>query len=170
MTIRVEGVNRFITTPGHRAEIEGVVVCDRLGGRLPIRDGNFNIFVDEGDPARKKVTYRIYFDDAEGRTLTLSGYKDLCDDPGMDFMSDSTRVFARIYRGMVADDEEETADVVATGTLRQGTMDFLKQLATFRTEGPTPADRASALTRFGVFYFGRLWDVYARGLLPSGPF
>jgi hypothetical protein len=47
---------------------------------------------------------------------------------------------------------------------------FLKQLATFRAEGPTLADRTSALTRFGVFYFGRLWDVYARRLLSSGPF
>jgi hypothetical protein len=52
-------------------------------------------------------------------TLTLSGFKDLYDEPGMDFMSDITRVFARIYRGMVADDEEETADVVATGSLRE---------------------------------------------------
>ena len=88
----------------------------------------------------------------------------------MDFMGDTTRVFARIYRGMVADDEEETADAVATGTLREGMINFLKQLATFRAKGLTPADRTSALTRFGVFYFGRLWDVYARSLLPSGPF
>jgi hypothetical protein len=103
-------------------------------------------------------------------TLTLSGIKDLYDDPGMDFMGDTTRVFARIYRGMVADDEEEIADLVATGSLREGMINFLKQLATFRAEGPTPADRTSALTRFGVFYFGRLWDVYACSLLPSGPF
>jgi cholesterol oxidase len=102
--------------------------------------------------------------------LTLSGIKDLYDEPGMDFMGDTTRVFARICRGMVADDEEEIVDVVTTGSLREGMIDFLKRLATLRAEGPTPADCASALTRFGVSYFGRLWEVYARGLLPSGPF
>ena len=88
----------------------------------------------------------------------------------MDFMGDTTRVSARIYRGMVADDEEETADVVATGTPREGIIGFLKRLATFRAVGPAPADRASVLTRFGVSHFGRLWDVYARSLPPSGPF
>jgi hypothetical protein len=49
-------------------------------------------------------------------------------------------------------------------------LGFLKQLATFDVEGPTLADRTSALTRFGLFYFGRLWDVYARRVLSSGPF
>jgi hypothetical protein len=88
----------------------------------------------------------------------------------MDFMGDTTRVFAGIYRGMVADEEEETADVVATGSPREGMIGFLERLATFRAVGPAPADCASALTRFGVSYFGRLWDVYARSLLPPGPF
>jgi predicted patatin/cPLA2 family phospholipase len=170
MTIHVDGVNRFITTPEHQASIGGVVLCDHLGGRLPIRRGIFNIFVDEGDPTRKRVTYRIFFDDAQGDTLTLSGFKDLHDDPGMDFLSDVTMVFTKIYRGTVLGDEEETADVVAAGIMRVGMITFLKQLATFRAEGPTLADRTSALTRFGVFYFGRLWDVYARSLLSSGPF
>jgi hypothetical protein len=170
MTIYVDGVNRFITTPEHRASIEGVILCDRLGGRLPIRRGIFNIFVDEGDPTRKKVIYRVFFDDAQSNALTLGGFKDLHDDPGMDFLSDTTVVFAKIYRGTVLGDEEETADVVAAGILRVGMVAFLNQLATFRAEGPTLADRASALNRFGVFYFGRLWDVYARSLLSSGPF
>ena len=55
MTIHVDGVNRFITTPEHQASIRGVILCDRLGGRLPIGRGIFNIFVDEGDPTRKAI-------------------------------------------------------------------------------------------------------------------
>ena len=169
MTVRVDGVNRFITTPEHRASIEGTVVCDRLGGRLPVKSGIFNIFVDQGDPTRKKVKYRIFFDDANGEPLTLSGFKDLHDDPGLDALSDTTAVFTKVYRGVVRDDEEESAETIAAGVLRVGLADFLKQLATFRTEGPTLSDRASALSRFGIFYFGRLWDVYARRLLSYGP-
>ncbi|MGH8535131.1 MAG: patatin-like phospholipase family protein [Gammaproteobacteria bacterium] len=170
MSIRVDGVNRFITMPEHQAAIEGVVLCERLGGRRPISRGTFNIFVDDGDPARKKVTYRVFFDDAQGNTLTLSGFKDLHDDARVDVLSDTTVLFTKIYRGMVLGDEEGSAEVVASGILRVGMIAFLKQLATFRAEGPTLADRTSALTRFGVFYFGRLWDVYARRLLSSGPF
>jgi hypothetical protein len=48
-------------------------------------------------------------------------------------------------------------------------FDFLKQLTTFRTEGPTLTDRAGALARFGRLFMGKLWDVYAREVLTSGP-
>ena len=128
------------------------------------------MFVDEGDPSRKKVNYRVFFDDTQGNTLTLSGFKNLHDDPDMDFLGDITMVFTKIYRGTVLSDEEETAEVVAVAILHVSLVAFLKQLATFRVEGPTFADRTSALTRFGAFYFGRLWDVYARRLLSYGPF
>jgi hypothetical protein len=169
LTINVEGVNRFITTPEHQGSVAGFIICERLGGRLPVSRGTFNIFVDAGDPARKKVLYRIFFDDAEGRTLTLSGFKDLSDDPGMDFLNDTSTIFAKLYSGAVTHDEESASEVVAAGILRVSMIAFLKHLLTFHTEGPTLADRTSALTRFGLFYFGRLWDVYARRLLSSGP-
>ena len=48
-------------------------------------------------------------------------------------------------------------------------IDFLEQLTTLRTEGPSLADRASAVARFGLMYLGKLWDVYARRVLTSGP-
>jgi predicted patatin/cPLA2 family phospholipase len=171
INIHIDGVNRFITTPEHEASVEGFILCERLGGRLPFSRGTFNIFVDEGDPAHKKVVYRIAFNNADGNTLTLSGFKDLHDDPGMDFLSDTTTMFVRVYRGMVMKDEDDdVSEVVATGILRVGMIAFLKQFMSFRAEGPTLADRTSTLTRFGLFYFGRLWDVYARRLLSSAPF
>jgi hypothetical protein len=46
----------------------------------------------------------------------------------------------------------------------------IEQVASIRVDAPTVAARAHALTRFGAFYFGRLWDVYARRLLPIAPF
>ncbi|HLM55295.1 MAG TPA: patatin-like phospholipase family protein [Pyrinomonadaceae bacterium] len=170
LTVKVSGVNRFITTPEHEASIEGSVVCERLGGRLPVRGGVFNVFVDEGDPAHKKVLYRLFFDGGDGAALTLAGFKDLKDDPGFDSFDDATTVFVKLYRGAVSAEEEGTAEVLAAGRLGVGVAGFLKQLTSFRTEGPTAADRASALARFGAFYLGRLWDVYARRLLSSGPF
>jgi hypothetical protein len=60
--------------------------------------------------------------------------------------------------------------VVASGIIVIQYFDFLKQLTTFRTEGPTRLDRASAMARFGRLFIGKLWDVYAREVLTSGPF
>ena len=165
LDISIDGVNRFITTPAHKASIGGFVLCDKLGGRLPVKEGTFNIFLDDGDPTRKKVTYRVCFDDAQGEELTLVGLKELQDDAGPDALSDMTTVFVKLYRGRAA-----AAGTLAAGIVRVGMIGFLKQLSTFQVEGPTLADRTSALARFGLFYFGRLWDVYARRLLSSGPF
>lgn len=170
VNIRIEGVNRFITTPRHEASLDGVIECERFGGKLPISKGVFNIFVDEGDPSRKKVIYRILFDTADGARMTLTGFKDLHDEPEMDFVSDTATVFVKVYRGELPSDGGTASEAIAAGILRVGMLGFLKQLATIEVEGPTLSDRTSALTRFGLFYFGRLWDVYGRRVLSSGPF
>lgn len=171
LTIEVDGVNRFVTRPEHEAGITGTVFCEELGGTLPVTRGTFNLFVDatEGDPTRKRMLYRLYFKDGAGHPLTLSGFKVIEDDPGLDVWSDTTTLYVRIFRGEVGADEEEGAEAVAAGIIRIAMLDFLKQLTTFRAEGPTLGDRAAALTRFGELFLGKLWDVYARDVLTYGP-
>jgi hypothetical protein len=93
------------------------------------------------------------------------------DDPGSDLWTDdTTTLFTRILRGHVGAEDEADAEVVASGIIKIYFLDFLKQLTTFRTEGPTPAQRATALSRFGKLFLGDLWNVYARRVLSSSPF
>jgi predicted patatin/cPLA2 family phospholipase len=180
LTITVDGVNRFVTRPEHDTnDVKGYIKCDALGGKLPVEQGKFNLFIDEQDPAQKKMLYRLFFRDDQGRPLTLSGFKEVKDDPGMDLWHDTTTLFTRILNGHVGAAEEEAAKgdperlkqiVVASGIIVIHFFDFQKQLTTFRTEGPTLSDRASAMGRFGRLFMGKLWDVYARDVLTSGPF
>jgi predicted acylesterase/phospholipase RssA len=180
LTITVDGVNRFVTWPDHDTDdVKGYIKCDALGGKLPVEQGTFNLFIDEQDPAQKKMLYRLFFHDDRGRALTLSGFKEVKDDPGRDLWHDTTTLFTRILGGHVDAAEEEAAKgdpeklqqmVVASGIIVIQYFDFLKQLTTFRTEGPTRSDRASAMARFGRLFIGKLWDVYARDVLTSGPF
>jgi predicted acylesterase/phospholipase RssA len=180
LTITVNGVNRFVTHPEHDTnDLEGYIRCDALGGELPVEAGKFNLFVDDVDSARKKMLYRLFYHDSGGQPLTLSGFKDIQDDPGMDLWHDTTTLFTRILKGHIGEGEEEAAKsdpetyqqmVVASGIIIIHFFDFLKQLTTFRAEGPTLSDRASAMARFGRFFMGKLWDVYARHVLTSGPF
>jgi hypothetical protein len=116
------------------------------------------------------MLYRLFFSDPQGRALTLSGFKDIKDDPGFDAWTDTTTLFTRIYEGHVADAEaEKQSQVIAAGIIHIHFFDFLKQLTTFRTEGPTLGDRTAAMGRFGRLFFGKLFDVYAKDLLTSGP-
>lgn len=170
LTIKVEGVNRFVTHPRHEAKVEGTVFCEDLGGERPIEDGIFNLLVDEKDYSEKRMLYRLHFRDGAGNPLTLSGHKVVRDDPGLDVWSDTSTLYTRIYRGTVTAEEEEGAEVVAAGIIRIAMLDFLKQLTTFRVEGPTLADRSAALGRFGTLFLGKLWDVYAREVVAVGPF
>jgi cholesterol oxidase len=160
-------VNRFIANPNHEAAAEGYVHCDALGGRLPVETGVFNLFVHADDPTRKKMLYRLLLKNVKGEKFTLSGYKDIQDDPGLDVWQDTTTLFTTIYRGHVT---EAKAQVIAAGIIHIHLLDFLRQLTTFKVEGPTLADRAAAMTRFGQLFLGSLWDVYAREVLAYGPF
>jgi predicted patatin/cPLA2 family phospholipase len=171
LTITVNGVNRFVTRPEHDTDdLQGYIECPALGGRLAVEKGWFNLFIDDADPSRKTMLYRLFFRDGDGRALTLSGFKDVKDDPGLDLWADTTTLFTRILKGHVSPDEEKTAEIIGAGIIHIYFFDFLKQLTTFRVEAPTISDRASALARFGRLFMGKLWDVYARNVLTSGPF
>jgi len=170
LTIEIDGVNRFVSRPEHEAGVSGYIQSELFGGQRKVEGGLFNLFIDQADPARKHMLYRLYFRDGEGQPLTLSGFKDIKDDPGFDLWSDTTTLYTRILRGHVDAKAEAQASVVATGILKIYLTDFLKQLTTFRVEGPTLSDRASAFGRFGRLFLGKLWDVYARDILTSGPF
>jgi predicted patatin/cPLA2 family phospholipase len=170
LTIEVDGVGNFVADPEREATARGYVRCEALGGKLPVEKGVFNLFVYEEDPSRRRMLYRLFFRDGDGRPLTLSGFKVIEDDPGSDLWTDTTTLFTRILEGHVGPEEEAQTPVAAAGIINIHLLDFFRQLTTFRTEGPTPAERASALTRFGTLFLGDLWDVYARRVLSSSPF
>jgi predicted acylesterase/phospholipase RssA len=169
LTIKINGVNRFIGDPAHEAAAAGVVRWDALGSELAVEQGTFNFLVDQVDSANKRMLYRLFFRDGNHNPLTLSGFKEIRDDVGRDAWSDTTTLYVRIFRGIVKQDDETEANVIAAGIIRIHFFDFLRQLTTFVVDGPTIADRTAAIVRFGRLFFGKLWDVYARDVLSSGP-
>ncbi|GAA3116886.1 hypothetical protein GCM10010466_04870 [Planomonospora alba] len=169
LVIDTGGLDRFVVSPEHEAAVTGEVRCEALGGRLPVERGWFNLFVQEADPARLRMLYRLFFTDRAGHRLTLSGRKDVTEDSRLGLWADTTTLRLRILRGHVRADEEEGAEAVASGVIRIRLPDLVRQLASFRAQAPTAAGRLSALGRFGRFFAGRLWDVYAQDLLPWSP-
>jgi hypothetical protein len=165
LTIKIEDVSRFVSSPRHEGRADGYVRCDSLGGQCRVENGAFRFFVDDETPQHKLMLYRLFFLDSEGKPLTLSGYKDVKDDPWFDpleIWKDTTTLYTRILRGHVKAEEEEGTEVVAAGIITIHKLDFIKQLTSFRTEGPTAADRAAALANFSKLFLGSLWEVYGR--------
>jgi pimeloyl-ACP methyl ester carboxylesterase len=162
LTIEVDDLDRFTSDPRREATAEGWVGCDALGDRLPVEKGDFNLFVDDKDPATKRMLYRLFFRDGAGHPVTLTGHKVIRNDPSADVWPDTTTLYTRLLQGHVDEAEEPNAQVVASGIIWISPLDFLKQLTTFRAEGPSPLSRITALGRFGALFMGQLWQVYAR--------
>ena len=169
LTITVDDLDRFVADAEHEAVAHGYVSCQALGGRRKVERGAFNLLVDERDFRDKRMRYRLWFRDAAGNPLTLSGFKVVADHAGLDLWPDTTTLYARVLRGHVEAADVAGAPVVASGILRLSPLAFAIQLATFRARAPSAAARARALCRFAGLFVGKLWDVYARGPLDQRP-
>ncbi len=160
LTIEAEDIDAFLADPDREATARGWVRCDALGGKQPVEQGVFNLFVDTEDPDLKRMLYRLYFADGVGHPLTLSGFKLVKDDRGLDLWSDTSTLYTRILAGHVDTAAEPTAEMVAAGIITIHLVDFAQQLTTFRSRGGSLGDRARALERFGKLFLGDLWKVY----------
>ncbi len=167
LTITMDDIERFVADPAHQGTAAGYVDCDALGGKLPVKQGWFNLFVDadEDGEERKLMKYRLWIEDGEGHPITFNGFKEVKDDPGFDVWSDTTTLFTHILAGHVAPgpaDEVGDAgeEIAATGILHVLPADFAVQMTTFRVD---PAHRVDALGRFSALFLGALAETFKPG-------
>lgn len=163
LTIATADVDAMIASPEHAATVSGDIDCAQLGGRRSIESGTFNLFVDTGSLNTKTMKYRLFFSDAAGKPMTLSGFKRVQE---ANVWHATTTLYTNILAGHVSADAEANAEILASGIIHIGISDFLSELGTIRAEAPTAHDRARALAAFGSFFLGSLWDVYGPTLMP----
>ncbi|MBN1209218.1 MAG: patatin-like phospholipase family protein [Myxococcaceae bacterium] len=153
-TISVDDMEAFIRDPEHAARLVAHVSYPPFGDNLPVKRGSFNLFKSADDPRVRLMTYGMAFEH-EGRSYYLSGTKTIRDDKGPDLWHDTTRLYCRLHEGT-----DERGPVVGAGVLKLGVGDLLKLVSSMRSarEG---AEGAKAVMRFGQFFLGTLWDIYA---------
>jgi cholesterol oxidase len=167
LTIRMEDIDKFVDVRDHEAEAVGYIECQRLGGRRPVERGRFNLFVETADQNKRHMLYRLFFRDGDGRKLTLSGFKHVQDNVGLDMWKDTTTLYVNLFNGHLEHAEEASAEIVATGILKIEPLDFVHQLTTFRAYGESFSARLGAYATFGKLFAGSLWDVYGPAGLPK---
>jgi hypothetical protein len=159
LEIEIDDLGRFLDDARHTARVDGVVRCDQLGGELKVQPGSsFNLFVDDGGQRHKRMLYRLLLSGGEGRELTLSGFKDLEDDPNLDVWGDTSRLFVRILNGHLRVDPSGDERTLATGILYISHVGVLRMLASFRGGGRLGGLASSA--RFTEFFLRELDRVY----------
>jgi len=150
-TIRIDSMEDFLMDPEHVAWMGGHLSFPPLSKCLPIREGRFQLFSPSDDPLMRLMHYDARFEH-EGRTYFLSGTKFLRDDPGPDLWADTTRLHTTLHEG-----HDERGPVVAVGVLSVGVRQLLALMASMRS----PRGGPQALARFGQFFLGNLWELYA---------
>ena len=161
LTIELDDVSAFAADPRHEAHARGWVQSHPLGGRREVERGLFNLLVDTPDPDVHHMLYRLWFRDGVGHPLTLSGFKIIRPGSVLDIWPDTSTLYTRVLKGHVDAGGDDSAEVVCSGILHILRRDFLRQLTTFRSGAPSPAERAAALARFNLLFARELWGVYA---------
>ena len=159
--IRIEDLGRFLRVTDHAAQLSGIVTFEPLGGRIPIRDGAFNLFSVDTRTGIRRMTYAFRFTAADGQLYFLHGHKEIHDDPGaLDVVPDMTTLFTTLYCG-----PDEQSPVYAAGVL---TFDLKKApalVASMKVEGTNSLLRkVAAYTAFASFAYGALRDEYLQGV------
>jgi cholesterol oxidase len=168
LTIGTDDTYAFVADPTHVCPAVGYVQSDVLGGRLPVERGVFNLFVDAGEkndePARH-MRYRLWFKDAAGHPLTLTGFKDISHPVAAlsqfkDVWGETTTLYTKILAGFVDDGGDDQAVLIGSGIIHILPLDFGRQLTTFRVTGPGMSGRWKAFQAFGGLFMGQLWEVF----------
>jgi len=153
-TILVDDVVAFIEEPEHTARLVARISYPHFDKGLIVDRGRFNLFRPGDAPRTRLMTYVLPFVN-EDRALCLSGTKTIHDDTGWDLWHDTTRLYCQLHEG-----EDERGPVVGAGILSLGVGDVLKLIASMGSSLPG-SEGLQARLRFGHFFLGSLWDLYA---------
>jgi len=154
LTIGTDDLDAFLADPQHECGAVGYVGAPLFGGdRLPVTRGRFNLFAPGLSPGRTVMRYRLWFATTAGDPLTLVGFKDVGNDPGLDSWRDTTCLFTRILEGHVEPDEDDGVPERARGLVVIEPAMFARQLTTFR-------GHPVAVLRFGWMFAHSLAKVY----------
>ena len=152
LRLTADDLELTVTSPEHRMRLEGYTRCDRLWGQGPLDEGSFfQLFIETANPYLVRMVYRIYFQGNDG-PLTISGFKEMSDDPLTNVATDCQSLYTTVYRGRVTPEDEAGATPYAVGIIRLHARDFFKyDFLALRFKGP---HKRKWRWRFLKFFFG----------------
>jgi len=156
-TIDIQDLNRFLSDPGHLGSLTARIDYPQLGLNIPSTSGVFNLFSPTDDPTMKYMVYEAGFDSA-GAKYYLAGRKEVKQAAITDLWKATTTLYTQLHEGT-----DKTGRVVGAGILTLGVADLMAMIPTMHaTNAKSPEEAAAAMTRFGRFFLGELWETYVQ--------
>jgi predicted acylesterase/phospholipase RssA len=156
-TITIQDLNRFISDPDHLGQLNGTIDFPAFGENTPATTGVFNLFLPVDQPGLKLMVYEMGFIN-NGQPYYLAGKKEVRTDPIFDMWKETTTLYTQLHQG-----GDKSGPVVGAGILTLGPLDLMKMVSTMHPLNATgPAEEVEAMTEFGRFFMGELWDSYVK--------
>jgi predicted patatin/cPLA2 family phospholipase len=156
-TITIQNLDRFIGDPDHLGQINGSIDFAEFGQNIPAKSGVFNLFSPGGQPALRLMVYEMAFA-ANGQDYYLAGKKEVRDDSLFKLWHETTTLFTQLHQGV-----DKSGPVVGAGILTLGPLDLMHMVSGMHAlNAASSAEGIAAMTRFGRFFLGKLWDSYVK--------
>jgi hypothetical protein len=153
--ISIDDVQAFIADPQHLGGLSGSIDFPPLGTGLPSKCGVFRLFSPTDNPKLKLMVYEMGFQ-AGGKDYYLAGQKNVAQDPIYELWRDTTTLYSLLHEG-----PDKSGPVVGAGILTLGPEQLIQMcVAMHATNAATPAEAAKAVSDFGRFFLGELWETY----------
>jgi cholesterol oxidase len=154
-TISIDDVKAFIADPAHLGALSGSIDFSPLGTGLPSKSGVFNLFSPTDNPKLKLMVYEMGFQ-ADGKDYYLAGQKNVAEDPIYELWRDTTTLYSLLHEGT-----DKSGPVIGAGILTLGLEQLIEMcLAMHATNASSPVEALEAVSSFGRFFLGQLWDTY----------
>jgi cholesterol oxidase len=94
----------------------------------------------------------------------MYGHKTVHNDKSLDLWGDTTTLYTSIYDGTLTtpDPPAQNVQPLYRGIIHIEKLDLIKSLMSFRSPGSNPGEAQHAMSTFGRFFMGNLWDIYGK--------
>jgi len=160
ITVTISDVRVFMGEPEHRGRLDATITFLPLGRDLRSTAGTFNLLAPTSSLDCRVMTFECAFE-ARGTRYYLAARTEVPAANGTDVLRDSTTVPVTLHEGAGT-----RAAIVGAGVLTLSADDMARLVTSIRVTGAESlGDSTLALTGFGRFFLGELWEEYAH---PAG--
>lgn len=154
-TVAIPDLDRFMADRKEAGRLGGEIEFTPAGGVCKASRGLLQLFTPHADGITRRMVYELELT-LQGNAHYLAGEKLVHDDHGFDLWSDTTTLYTRLHEG------DRTGRVVGAGILRLGVSQLLAMVGSMEATGE---GGVGTVMRFGRFFFGEIWNVYAPHVL-----
>jgi hypothetical protein len=153
--ITIDDIDRFVEDPDHVGRLDVRYDWSPFGIDLEASGGVFNLFSPSDDPNTRLMVYE-WPAKHDGRSYYFAGQKHVTHHPVRDVWKDTTTLYTALHEGT-----DPLGPVVGAGIIKLSVPQLIHMVGTFRAVDSSSAeDSMRAITKFGRFFLGELWDIY----------